>query len=364
MDVSAVPKPIRKFKVAVTSACTLRCAYCFVDKSLGETISPAAVREALKLFLGSPGREKKLEVYGGEPFLRFERVRLILDTAFKEARARGKKLRASIATNAFRMRAEHLDYLRRRGVHLSVSFSGSEKVHDRFRKTGKGAGSFAGIAKNLPLVFSRLGKGSVDAIFCVHPKGVSTMAQDFGRLADLGFEHVNIEVVHGFPWPAAARREFAAQMRKIAAFVFERIRSGKRVFLDTFFDYLEPELKDRDFCPFYRDMEIFPNGDYSFYPYPFVSGLKARRRIKVGSTKTGLVPRYRDCLYLPRGRRCSRCRTEYYVLRKVAEGNEPYRERTRALGGLLRRILREARTDPVFKSYARALYARAGKGLR
>ncbi len=35
----ATNKEIRRFKVAVNTACPLRCDYCFIDKDSGETIS-------------------------------------------------------------------------------------------------------------------------------------------------------------------------------------------------------------------------------------------------------------------------------------------------------------------------------------
>ena len=352
-------KVIRKFKIAVTSACSLRCAYCFVDKGAGQDVSRESSAAAIRLLVGSPGAEKKLELYGGEPLLRFERVRRIMDDARDQARAAGKDLSISLATNGVAVSDGQLRFLRSRGVKLSVSFSGTDGVHDRFRKTGAGKGSFRRVVANLPRVFSILGKYAVDAIFCVHPEGVGTMARDFEALMGLGFEHVNIEVVHGFAWTRRARREFSRQLGLIGETVLARIRSGRRVFLDTFFDFLDPGLKRFGACPFYRDLEMFPGGEYSFYPYPFVARAEAGR-VAVGSAAEGFIERYRACRLEPRSRRCAGCRERYYVLRRISRGNGPYRERTRFLARLLSRILSEARSAPAFQAYARELWRRRG----
>ncbi|MFA5139127.1 MAG: radical SAM protein [Elusimicrobiota bacterium] len=352
-------KVIRKFKIAVTSSCSLRCAYCFVDKGAGQDVSREGSAAAIRLLVRSPGADKKLELYGGEPLLRFRRVRQIMDGARAEARAAGKSLSVSIATNGVAVSDEQLRFLRSRGAKLSVSFSGTDGVHDRFRKTRTGAGSFSRVVANLPRVFSTLGKDAVDAIFCVHPEGVGTMARDFEALMGLGFEHVNIEVVHGFAWKRRARREFSRQLDLIGEKVLSRIRSGGRIFLDTFFDFLDPGLKRFGACPFYRDLEMFPGGEYSFYPYPFVVRGEVER-VAVGHAAQGLIERYRACRFEPRSRRCAGCREQYYVLRRIARGNEPYRERTRFLARLLSRILSEAKSAPAFQAYARELWARAG----
>ena len=64
-------KEIRRFKVAINTACPLRCEYCFIDKDSGEVIGWDQVQGLVRFFLGSPGPVKKLLIYG-EPFLKFD----------------------------------------------------------------------------------------------------------------------------------------------------------------------------------------------------------------------------------------------------------------------------------------------------
>src|SRR5438270_5320231 len=101
-DLSALTtnKEIRRFKVAINTACPLRCDYCFIDKDSGEVVSWEAVRGLTRLVLSSPGPVKKLLIYGGEPFLKFELVRDIALFARAEAEKAGKDLDLSICTSA------------------------------------------------------------------------------------------------------------------------------------------------------------------------------------------------------------------------------------------------------------------------
>ena len=43
------------------------------------------------------------------------------------------------------------------------------------------------------------------AIQCVHPDNVDRMLDNFQALVSLGFENVEVEVIHGFSWEAKAR---------------------------------------------------------------------------------------------------------------------------------------------------------------
>ena len=56
----ATNKEIRRFKVAINTACPLRCEYCFIDKDSGEVISWDHVTGLVRFLLSSPGKVKKL----------------------------------------------------------------------------------------------------------------------------------------------------------------------------------------------------------------------------------------------------------------------------------------------------------------
>ena len=108
----ATNKEIRRFKVAINTACPLRCEYCFIDKDSGEVISWDHVTGLVRFLLSSPGKVKKLLLYGGEPFLNFELVREISLYARAEALKAGKDLDLSICTSAaLPLKREWLQFL-------------------------------------------------------------------------------------------------------------------------------------------------------------------------------------------------------------------------------------------------------------
>ncbi|GAJ14225.1 unnamed protein product, partial [marine sediment metagenome] len=241
--------------IAVSSDCVLNCRYCLIDKNARETISPGCAQRAVRCFLASPGNIKKLEVYGGEPLLKFELVKKICKSALDMAARAGKVLSISLATNGVLLEERHLEFLKENNIHLSISISGSKESHDSCRVFPNGEGSFDRVAGNLPKAFGILGKRAVDALFVVHPQKAGKMFEDFKSLVSLGFENINVECVHGVRWSKRNIEDFVSNIRKVGRYVFERIDAGRYVLIETFLAALDRKSSARDVCPFDCDLE-------------------------------------------------------------------------------------------------------------
>jgi len=236
----ATDKEIRRFKVAINTACPLRCEYCFIDKDSGEVVSREAVEGLVRLMLSSPGQVKKLLIYGGEPFLKFELVREIARFARREASRAGKDLDLSICTSGVSLGREPLEFLAEQGFFLSVSIDGDEETHDSRRMLAGGAGTWRRIVRNLPLVFETMGRRRTMAIQCVHPDNVERMFENFQALVGLGFENVEIEVIHGFGWRDKGLL-FGPMLRRVLDWIWAEALEGRRRFLDEFAPFLGRE---------------------------------------------------------------------------------------------------------------------------
>lgn len=352
-------KEIRRFKIAINTACPLRCEYCFIDKDSGEVVSKASVERAVRLLLSSPGVIKKLLIYGGEPFLKFDLVREIADYARAQAAAAGKDLDLSICTSGVSIRREQLEYLRDRNFFLSVSLDGDESTHDRRRKLKGGRGSWTRTARHLPLLFEVMGRRRTMAIQCVHPDNVERMADNFKALVDLGFENVEIEVIHGFGW-AEKKALFRPMLERVFDWVWSEAREGRHRFVVCSLVPLmlgAAGLEREDMCPFHSSMECYPDGSYSFYPFAFVDW-EGRRRSAVGSAASGVGERYMGCSFDPKSLGCRDCTRDYYRSPTVNEGNEPYLWRTTMARNFIQKIAWEARTDPAMRAYLKEALVR------
>ncbi len=348
-------KEIQKLKLALTSDCVLRCRHCFIDKSLGLTMRFSDAARAVDLFLSSPGRRKRLELYGGEPFLRYELLKEIVAYARRANGRARKKLFITVATSSVPLDEEKLAWLRENGVGLAISFSGGREAHDHDRVFPGGAGSHAVVSKKSALAAGALKGKNLVALYCVNPGHAATVPEDFGKVLKAGFSVVDIECVHGHGWTEESFAAFRAGFEKVLRRIERGIRSGNFVFLETFLDMLVCSGSREKFsCPLYRDLELYPDGSYSLYPFGFVDYRRYIGRIRIGAARSGLRKRFRDCSFPSKA--CGRCVADYYVIGGLADGHAPYSYRTRRIEAFFKDVLEKASSDERYFAYVKAVH--------
>lgn len=345
-------KEVRRFKVAINTACPLRCEYCFIDKDSGETIGWEHVENLVRFQLSSPGKVKKLLLYGGEPFMNFEIVREISLFARAEALKAGKDLDLSICTSAgLPIKREWLEFLAAQRFFISVSMDGDAQTHDKRRVLKGGGGSWKKMLPVLPPIFDTIGRRRAMAIQCVHPDNVERMLDNYKTLVGLGFENVEIEVIHGFGWKDA-KRHFRPMLAGVFDWIWKEAHEGRFRFVVC--SLVPLMLKEavilEDWCPFHSSMETYPDGNFSFYPFAFVDR-DGREKSKVGSAAEGVPERYRDCTFDLNSDLCKTCTSNYYSNPAVNEGNDPYRWRTEMARAFMERVALAAKSDPVMRAY-------------
>jgi uncharacterized protein len=139
------------------AVCNLDCSYCFfLSKELLYPDSPLRMSgDTLELYLrqlvaAHAGIEEVIVAWqGGEPTLMgldfFRRAVAIVDDALQD----GQRALHTIQTNATRIDAEWARFLGEKGFLVGVSIDGPEAVHDTYRLTKGGRGSFAQVMTGL-----------------------------------------------------------------------------------------------------------------------------------------------------------------------------------------------------------------------
>jgi sulfatase maturation enzyme AslB (radical SAM superfamily) len=353
-DALTTNKEIRRFKVAINTACPLRCDYCFIDKDSGEVVSWEAVQGLVKFMLSSPGEVKKLLIYGGEPFLKFDLVKDIALFARAEAKKAGKDLDLSICTSAgVPIKREWLEFLCDMRFFASVSIDGDATTHDAHRVFKGGKGSWETAAKQLPMIIDGIGRRRAMAIQCVHPDNVEKMLDNFQKLVAMGFENVEVEVIHGFGWKDK-KHLFRPMLQKVLDWIWSEAQEGRWRFLVC--SLVPLMLKDgvvrEDWCPFHSSMECYPDGKFSFYPFAFVDW-EGREKSAVGDALTGVPDRYKTCTFDLASDQCKNCTSDYYRNPTVNEGNDPYRWRTEMARAFMDKVALAARSDDKMRNYLR-----------
>lgn len=148
------PPEIVGLWLGLAHACNLACSYCFANEPnyvqrnalMSWDTAKAAVDFLLK---NSPGREEyEIIFFGGEPLLRFDVLRRVVEYC-EGIRKTGKKFLYSITTNGTLLTPGTYEYLAAHDVSIMLSIDGTQALHDRNRRYRNGAPSWDDIIANL-----------------------------------------------------------------------------------------------------------------------------------------------------------------------------------------------------------------------
>lgn len=304
-----INKEIYLLRLAITTKCILDCRYCFVYKNNRVMPYLTAVK-AIEILLNSPGKQKILIIYGGEPLLCFDLVKKIIIFSQKKAALLKKRLVISLGTNGLRLNKVHLDFFKKTNTKLSISMDGEKIFHDKFRTDKAGKGSFVGLTKKLPLVFKIMNKENVCVLYGVNPSSVYKMYDNLLFLSKLGFSSINIEPIL-IKWTNKQKTIFLENIIKSVKHIYINILHDNFIFINS----VNRELMNKrlsagaNMCPFFENLEVYPQGEIAFSP--FLINSKNRNQYIIGNVKDGLPKKYKFCNYNSTYNKCKGCWHDY-----------------------------------------------------
>ena len=246
------PGEVKALCLHMAHSCNLTCGYCFAREGTyhGEKalMSFEVGKQALDFLRDHSGTRKNLEVdfFGGEPLLNWDVVKALVAYGRSQEKAFDKVFRFTLTTNGLSLDEEVMAFANREMDTVVLSLDGRKEVHDFFRKTPKGGGSYdLVVPKFQELVRRRRGRG-------YYIRGTFTsrnldFTQDIFHMANLGFTELSMEPVVSAPTEPHALKpahlpEIFAQYETLAMEVAKRRGTGEAF---RFYHY----LLDLDFGP-------------------------------------------------------------------------------------------------------------------
>jgi len=236
---------IKALCLHVAHTCNLDCEYCFAaqGKYRGERalMSYDVGRRALDFLVENSGTRHNLEVdfFGGEPLMNFDVVKRLVEYARDIEEKCGKHFRFTLTTNGMLIDDDVIDFCNREMDNVVLSLDGRKEVHDRFRKTAGGNGSFDVIVPKFKKLVDARKNGSY------YMRGTFThfnpdFTEDIATMLDLGFDELSMEPVVCPPTDKYALTDedkeiLYGQYEKLADMMIERRKAGKPF---TFYHYM------------------------------------------------------------------------------------------------------------------------------
>lgn len=147
------------------------------------------------------GRKIKFGFSGGEPLLRFDLIKEIIDYIHRKTQMARTPIFFSITSNGTLLTKTILDFFQKENIDLCISIDGPAHVHNLNRCYRDGRESFEDILSNLQLAIERLGTLQVNAVY-----GPDTI--DFLPESVLFFTKLGISAIHLNPNIRASCKDY------------------------------------------------------------------------------------------------------------------------------------------------------------
>jgi len=178
------------------------------------------------LFAASGGRgHLKLDLWGGEPFVRLDLIERIAARATSMANHQNRVVRVGIPTNVTLLDDDALAVVTRWNLHLSLSLDGTPEAH-ALRKTRGGQNGWSLIEPRLRHLID-VWRGPLPPVrMTVVPARADRVFEDLRFLLDLGFRRIAFLPASGASWTDQETEAFDASMREVADDFAARLRRG------------------------------------------------------------------------------------------------------------------------------------------
>lgn len=136
------PKKLKKLIILISTACNLRCRYCYLSygKHPGEVtvqnINILNVKQALQLIVEKyPEGIGFIQFFGGEPLMGFQEMQDIYEYVCMFFDEKGlTRPSFGVVTNGIRIDDEVIEFFNKTKVAVTISIDGDQSVHDSVRK--------------------------------------------------------------------------------------------------------------------------------------------------------------------------------------------------------------------------------------
>ena len=236
---------IKALCLHVAHTCNFSCKYCFASqgKYQGERalMSLEVGKKAIDFLVANSGAHRNLEVdfFGGEPLMNFAVVKEIVAYARSIEKEKKKNFRFTLTTNGMNLDDEVIDFANQECYNVVLSLDGRKEVHDRYRKTPSGQGTYDLIVPKFQRFLEKRGDHGYYMRGTFTHNNIDFM-NDLRHMLDLGFTQLSMEPVVCAPKDEYALTEedlpvLFAQYELLAKEMIQRNGEGRPF---TFYHYM------------------------------------------------------------------------------------------------------------------------------
>lgn len=259
------------FTLHLTTACNMRCSYCYSPPHGGPAMSPDVGLRAMDLGARLTDGSCGIVFFGGEPLLHKD----VIHELVAYGRRRGPAAHHfKLTTNGLLLDDDFMEFSLANDVLIAMSFDGVKEAHDAHRLLPDGSPTFDLLLPRLRMLLDARPYASV--LMVVNPDTVRHFSDSVSFLLDLGCRYVIASLDYAADWSEAAFRTLEKQYRRLGRLYVRWTRRGRKFYLSPFEVKLSSHINRhcyrKDRCELaQRQVSVDPGG----YLYPCVQFTKA-----------------------------------------------------------------------------------------
>jgi uncharacterized protein len=235
------------YTLHLTNGCNLRCHYCYVHKQEQKDMSWDTARAAVD-YAACKGGRVGLSFFGGEPLLKKELIKDIVEYAKEAGQRSGCIFHFKITTNGTLLDEAFLDFCTKDNIMIALSIDGTEEAHNAHRILKDGGGSYAPVEKAAKLLLKY--QPYACAMMVVNPDTVGMYADGVKNLFDLGFRYFicSLNYERQAAWTDEHMEELERQFDKLSDMYIKWTLDEEKFYFSPFEVKIRSYIDGDDYC--------------------------------------------------------------------------------------------------------------------
>ena len=287
----------------LTARCNLRCRYCYAAPHQGGDMSWDAARSAVDLAVElcrreNPDQSTGIIFFGGEPLLRPDLIRQIIEYCHQLSSRTGQFFHFKITTNGSLLDEAFLQDPFTSEVFVALSHDGVPEAHDVHRVDAAGQGTFAGLRPVIDLLLRS--KPYSPVLLVTTAETIHRYADSVRYLFECGFRYLICSLHYGVEWPKRSIGELERQYSQIARWYEEQTQREEKFYFSPFdtkiASHVFPGSCRRERCELgRRQISVAPSG--RLFPCVQFAGDGGESPFSIGDVWSGIDESRREALY-------------------------------------------------------------------
>mgnify|MGYP003648150093 FL=1 len=210
----------------VTLRCDHSCHYCQVSRAAvgatGFDMRQADADAAVDLVFQSPSNDLTIEFQGGEPALRFDLVRRIVERAEARNMDAGRRLTFAMVSTLHHLTEDDLIFCRDHSIRLSTSIDGPAEWHDAHRPNPT-RDSWERTIAALGRARAILGDDGISALPTLTRRSMTDPRKLIDHYRDLGFPSIFLRPISPYGFALKTRKKVGYDTSDFLAFYVEAL---------------------------------------------------------------------------------------------------------------------------------------------